>query len=85
MRPDSAVRLLFGAASAAVGRAVRTPQLPDTVGASLQQVAAGIEAACRRVRMAVRTLCVLGFLSMLLLFFRPGKQSELSVTGLGQV
>ena len=46
MRPDTAVRLVFGAASA-VGKLARTQ--PDTVGTSLQHVAAVIETATGRV------------------------------------
>ena len=45
MRPDSAVRLISQATNA-VGRAIR-PQ--DTMSIALQDVAAGIEAATRRV------------------------------------
>ena len=47
MRPDRVARLVFSAASA-VGRATGT--LPDSVGASLQQVTAAIENASQRVR-----------------------------------
>ena len=46
MRPDSAVRLVFGAASAA-RKASRTQ--PDTVGTALQHVTATIESASKKV------------------------------------
>ena len=50
MRPDSVVRLVFGAASAAVGRATQTHHHLDSVGGALQKVLAGMEKASRKVR-----------------------------------
>jgi hypothetical protein len=52
MRPNSAVRLVFGAASAAVAKVARRQQ-PDpgaVVGSAIRHVAAGIERTSRRVR-----------------------------------
>ena len=71
MRPDSAARLIFGTASA-VGRATRTHAQPEacnnTIGIALQDVAAGIEAATRRVSLymqerihLLRYVLLLGF------------------------
>jgi hypothetical protein len=56
MRPDSAIRLVFGAASAA-RKATRIQ--PDTVGTALQHVRATIESTSRRVSEGTSPLSIL--------------------------
>ena len=77
MRPDSAVRLVFGAAST-VRRVARTQ--PETVGAAFRHVTAAIEAASRRV--STHHLFVY-LCSSYVLPYRLWQRSEPSVFRLG--